>query len=80
MGFYSVKVFDAGLHDQRTLTKFLMEYFDHVNRPLDLQLSVQSVPITTKIVSSNPIHGEVYSMPPYVIKFVIDFRLGNGFL
>ena len=29
---------------------------------LDLQLPVQSVPITTKVVSSNPVHGEVYSV------------------
>ena len=28
---------------------------------LDLQLPVQSVPITTKALSSNPIHVEVYS-------------------
>jgi len=27
---------------------------------LDLQLPVQSAPITTKFVSSNPVHGEVY--------------------
>ena len=27
---------------------------------LDLQLSVQSVPITTKVVSLNPIHDKVY--------------------
>ena len=33
---------------------------------LDLQLPVQSVPVTTKIVSSNPAHGE------YAIKFVSD--------
>ena len=26
---------------------------------LEIQLPVQSVPITTKVVSSNPIHGEV---------------------
>jgi hypothetical protein len=26
---------------------------------LDLQLPVQSVPITTKVVSSNPVHGKV---------------------
>jgi hypothetical protein len=25
---------------------------------LDLQLPVQSVPITTKVVSSNPVHGD----------------------
>jgi hypothetical protein len=29
---------------------------------LDLQLPVQSVPITTKVVSSNPSDGEVYSI------------------
>jgi len=28
---------------------------------LDFQLPVQSVPITTEVVSLNPIHGEVYS-------------------
>ena len=27
---------------------------------LDLQLSVQSVPISTKVVNSNPAHYEVY--------------------
>ena len=29
---------------------------------LDLQLPVQSVPITTKVVSSNPTHGEVFTV------------------
>jgi hypothetical protein len=28
--------------------------------------------ITTKIVSSNPAHGDVYSLQHYVIKFVSD--------
>ena len=37
---------------------------------MDLQLPVQSVPITTKVVSSNPVHGELYSIQHYVIKFV----------
>jgi hypothetical protein len=27
---------------------------------LDLQLPVQSVPVTTKVVSSNPVNGEKY--------------------
>ena len=36
----------------------------------DLQLPVQSVPITTKVESSNPVHGELYSMQNYVIKLV----------
>ena len=42
---------------------------------LDLQLPVQSVPITTKVVSSNPAHGEVYSIQHYVIKFVSDLSV-----
>jgi hypothetical protein len=47
---------------------------------LDLQLPVQSVPITTKGVSSNSVHGEVYSIQYYVIKFVSDLRQVGGFL
>jgi hypothetical protein len=47
---------------------------------LDLQLPVQSVPITTQVVSSNLIHGEVYSIQYYVIKFVSDLRQVGGFL
>jgi len=47
---------------------------------LDLQLPVQSVSITTKVVSSNPIHSEVYSIQLYVIKFVSDSRQVSGFL
>jgi hypothetical protein len=35
---------------------------------LDLQLPVQSVPISTNVVSSNPADGEVYSIQQYVIK------------
>jgi hypothetical protein len=29
---------------------------------LDLQLPMQSVPITTDVVSSNPVQGEVYNI------------------
>jgi len=39
---------------------------------LDLQLPVQPVPITTNVVSSNPVHGKVYLIQHYVIKFVSD--------
>jgi hypothetical protein len=45
-----------------------------------LQLPVQSVPITINVVSSNPIHGEVYSIQHYVIKFVSDLPQVGGFL
>jgi hypothetical protein len=46
---------------------------------LDLQLSIQSVPITTKVASSNPVHGKVYSLQHYVIMFVNDLQV-CGFL
>ena len=41
---------------------------------VDLQLPVQSVPFTTKVVKSNPVQGEVYSIQHYVIKFVSYLR------
>jgi len=47
---------------------------------LNLQLPVQSVPITTKVVSSNPAHGEVYSIHHYVIKCVSYLQQVSGFL
>ena len=37
-------------------------------------VSVQSVPITTKVVHSNPAHSEVYSIQHYEIKFDSDLR------
>ena len=37
------------------------------------------MPITTKVVSSNPVHGEVYSIQLYVIKFVSDLRQVGDF-
>jgi hypothetical protein len=45
-----------------------------------LQLYMQSVPITTNVVSSDPAHGEVYSMQHYVIKIVSYVRQVDGFL
>ena len=33
-----------------------------------------------KVVSSNPFHGEVYSIQLYVIKFVSDLLQVGGFL
>ena len=47
---------------------------------LDLQLPVQSEPITSKVVNLNPIHGEVYLIQRYVIKFVSDLQQVGGFL
>jgi hypothetical protein len=41
---------------------------------------MQSVPITTKVVSLNLTHGEMYSIQHYVIKLVSDLQQGGGFL
>ena len=38
------------------------------------------MPITTIVVSSNPVHGEVYSIQHYVIQFVSDLRQIGGIL
>jgi hypothetical protein len=53
---------------QRHVAIVVVSYFD-------LQVPVQFVPITTKVMSSNPAHGEVYSVQHYVIKFVSDFPI-----
>ena len=34
---------------------------------VELQLSMQSVPIATKVVSWNPTHGEVYLIQDHVV-------------
>ena len=47
---------------------------------LDLQLSMQSMPITTKVVSLNLAHSEVYSIQHYVLKFVSNLRQVGGFI
>jgi hypothetical protein len=47
---------------------------------LDLQLPVQSVLITTTVVSSNPVYSEVSSIQHYVIKFVNDLQQVGCFL
>ena len=41
---------------------------------------IKSVPITTNVVSSNPVYGKVYSMQHHVIKFVSDLQEVGGFL
>jgi hypothetical protein len=41
---------------------------------------MQAVPITTKVVSLNPAHGEVYLIQHYVIKLVNDLGQVGGFL
>ena len=45
-----------------------------------IQLPMQSMPITTNVVSSNPAHVEVYSIQHYGIKFVSYLWHVGGFL
>jgi len=42
--------------------------YDHtvIGITKNVQLPMQSVPITTNVVSSNPVHGKVYSIQYYV--------------
>ena len=47
---------------------------------LDLQLPMQSVPITTNVLSSNPAIGDVYPIQHHMMKFVSALRLVCGFL
>jgi hypothetical protein len=42
-------------------------------RYLDLQLPVQSVPITSNVVSLNPVHGEVYLIQHYEISLSVTY-------
>ena len=41
---------------------------------LDHSISTNRCFLTTKVVSSNPVHGEVYSTQQYVIKLLSDLR------
>jgi hypothetical protein len=44
------------------------------------RMVVQSVPITTNVMSSNHFYGEAYLIQHYVLKFVSDLRQVGGFL
>jgi hypothetical protein len=46
---------------------------------MPLSTILESVPITTKVVSSNPVHGEVYSIQHYVTQYISDFRQVGSF-
>jgi hypothetical protein len=47
---------------------------------MDLQLAMQSVAITTKVVSSIPAHGEMYSIQISVILYSYIFKILLYFL
>ena len=47
---------------------------------IQMLLFHRKFPITTNVVSSNPVRVEAYSIQHYVIKFVGDLRQVSGFL
>ena len=78
---YMYSLFTACLHYIKSMiNSFFLGAAIVIVWQLDLQLQVQSVPVTTKVVSSNPVHGEVYLIQHYVIKFVSDLRQVGDFL
>ena len=44
------------------------------------EVDIDGMYINSSFLSSNPVHGEVYSIQHYVIKFVSDLRKVGGFL
>ena len=54
------------------LSKFEYGRCGHDLMVIGFTSTVQSVPITTKVVNSNPAHSEVYLIQHCVIKFVSD--------
>ena len=54
--------------------------YDRERMVVGLQLPVQSVLITTKVMSSNLVHYEMYSIQHYRVKFVRDLRPVGGVL
>jgi len=59
---------------------YMYSIFSFIGFQKQVQLPVQSVPITTKVVSLHPVHGEAYSIQHYVITFVSDLCQVCGFL
>ena len=57
-------------------------FFPNNPRPVVvvIVLPIKSMSIGTNVVSSNPAHGELYSIQHYVIKFVSDLWQVGGFL
>jgi hypothetical protein len=71
--FKSLYIMERSMSDQTGVVLVLIVL------KLDLQLPMQSVPITTN-VGSNTTRGKVYLVQHYVIKFVSVLRQVGGFL
>ena len=72
---YWLSLFKLSFHKSTwTLQNIMLNGIICIINILDFQLLVQSVSITTKVVSSNPGYVEVYSIQHCVIKFVSALR------
>ena len=58
-----------------------MWYYNNLSKHWSVnQLPMKSVPIITKVTSSNPAHGGVLSVQHYVLTFVSELRKVGGIL
>ena len=69
---HSIKLVDKFIHKFKLIFQYLYKRRDRRDRMVVGFTTVQSMPITTKVVSPKPIHVEMYSIQHYVIKFVSD--------
>ena len=56
------------------------EGFNVLRSGISIRCIKYKAPITTKVVSSNPVQSEVNTIQHYLIKFVSDLRYVGGFL
>ena len=69
--------FSQNISDDDTIIKWKGQYSNVWEGAV---VVVQSVTITANVVSSNPAHGEVYSIQHYVTKFIRDLLQVGGFI
>ena len=73
-----LNIYVSYVHNESCILEYIGAVVVVIVCYLDLQLSMQSVPITTKVVSLNPSHGEVYSIQHYVITFHLSVTCGRS--
>ena len=67
------------LRENRLCSWFFLLENKHIGKLVFYIILIFLVPITTKVVSSNPAHGELYMIQHYVIKFVSELWQLGGF-
>ena len=72
--FFDIQILIAPLVSSNFSYRNPWILFGTVRIVIVMQLDLQSMPITTKVVSLNPAHGEMYLIQHYVTKFVDDIR------